>query len=87
MGLTFSSVCPLLFKVQQGESELAGNTSLKSVLALRVLEQKQKYKEVVLISRPIRYRGPAPIPGEVKLSLIVKLSLVAEVQDHSMEKE
>lgn len=60
---------------------------MKSALALRVLEQKQKYKEVVLISRSVRHRGPAPIPSEVKLSLIVKLSLVAEVQDRSMEKE
>jgi len=70
---TFRSVCPLLLKVQQEKGELAGTTSLKPVLALRVLEQKPKYKEVVLISRSIRHRGPAPIPDEVKLSLIVKL--------------
>lgn len=57
------------------------------MLALRALEQKQKYKEVVLISRFIRQRGHAPVPREVKLSLIVKFLLVAGVQDQSIEKE
>lgn len=57
------------------------------MLALRVLEQKQKYKEVVLISRFIRHRGHALVPSVVKVPLIVKFSLVAEVQDQSMEKE
>lgn len=54
-------------------------TSLKPVLALRLLKQKQKYKEVVLISRSIRHQGPVPIPGEVKISLTVELSLVVEM--------
>lgn len=87
VGFTLISICPLLYKIQHRKNELAGNTSWKSVLGLRVLKQKQKYKEVVLISRFIRHRGHAPVPSEVKLSLIIKFSLVAEVQDQSMEKE
>lgn len=87
VGLAFIAICPLLCRIQQRESELAVNTSWKSVLALRVLEQRQKYKEVVLVSRFIRHRGHTPVPSEVKLSLIVKFSLVAEVQDQSMEKK
>lgn len=87
MGLIFSCVCSLLLKVQQGQSELTAKTSLQSVLTLRLVEKRQKYKEVVLISTSIGHRGPPPIPSEVKLSLAVELSLVAEMQDQSMEKE
>lgn len=87
MGLIFSSVCSLLLKVQQGQSELTAKTSLQSVLTLRLVEKRQKYKEVVLISRSIGHRGPSPIPSDVNLSLALKLSLVAEMQDQSMEKE